>query len=133
MTQDYYSWMRGHADNANFDLSLTSSGAIRIAESAINLGAGNLTLSGTRIVLSHAEGLTITAEDVALTGTTRATDRSFTITATGDIMLNGSITIGTGALNLDAAGNIVVGSTAPTLTSGNLTLQQTGAFDRKLV
>ena len=58
VTQDYYSWMRGHADNANFDLSLTSSGAIRIAESAINLGAGNLTLSGTRIVLNHAAGLT---------------------------------------------------------------------------
>ena len=132
VTQDYYSWMRGHADNANFDLSLTSTGAIRIAESAINLGTGNLTLSGTRIVLNHAEGLTIMAEDVALTGTTRGTDRSFTITATGDITLNGSITIGTGALNLDAAGNIVVGSTAPTLTSGNLTLQQTGAFTASL-
>ena len=33
---------------------------------------------------------------------------------------------------MDAAGNIVVGSTAPTLTSGDLTLQQTGAFDANL-
>ena len=42
--QTYAAWMRDHADNANFNLILTSTGGALTINSHINTGTGDLTL-----------------------------------------------------------------------------------------
>ena len=106
--QDVYDWMI----NDGIDLTVTSAGAVFV-RSAIDLGAGalsltgtgglvrifanitttgNLTLNGNTGINLNSEGAkTLSGADITLTGTTQS-NRDLTITASGTLRINSNIT-----------------------------------------
>ena len=105
------------------NIAITASGTLALSHRAFNIGASNLALTGRGGVLLLSP-LTITGGDITLTGTVSSSDTSVTITASGDLMLNGGIDTGTSLLSLTGAAIRVIGASgAPrTLTGGNITL-----------
>ena len=106
--QTVHSWMTASGRN----LSLTTTGVLTINEDAINLGGGNLTLSGSRIAALNAAGLTLTAAAVELTGVLNTSSAAVdgapvTITASGAITLNNNIVTNLTPLTLTAASIVV--------------------------
>ena len=132
--QEYYSWMRGDVGNDNFDLSLTSTGGAVIVNENINIGTGNLTLSGASIVLGGAGNRRLIGRVIMLTGaidTSSTNNVGLFARASGALMINSDINLGTGALTLtagfgDGTGDIIASST-PTLTANTVSLTQDGA------
>ena len=116
----------GTVNSNNF--TITASGDITLNNN-INLGAGDLILDGTSIVLGDGARI-LNGGAVTLTGAVSATNTPLTITASGDITINDNINLGTGALILTATGaNIVdVGGVVPVLTASTVTLTQAGTF-----
>ena len=119
--QPYANWMG--APNRN--VSLMTTGAITISQSAINLGTGDLTLEGSGITFTNAAGLTIMADAVSLNGAVSSTDLQLTIMAGGVLTLNRNITTVTGNITLRGA-TIVLGGNV-VLTGGAVSL--TGAIN----
>ena len=123
--QVVHDWMIA-ADRA---LTLTSAGALRV-EAAINLGAGNLSLTSTggiirifenisttgNITLSGGTGInlngraakTLRGAAIMLTGVV-VSNRNLTITASGTLTLNSDIMAGTRSLELTGSGGITLG------------------------
>ena len=116
----------GTVNSNNF--TITASGDITLNNN-INLGAGDLILDGTSIVLGDGARI-LNGGAVTLTGAVSATNTPLTITASGDITINNNINLGTGALILTATGaNIVdVGGVVPVLTASTVSLTQAGTF-----
>ena len=101
-------WMRGDAGVANFNLSLTSTGGAITVNSNIDVGTGDLTLSGTSIAAPNAAGLMLTAGAVELTGVLNTSNVAVggapvTITASGALTLNNNIVTDEAALTLGGA------------------------------
>ena len=97
--QAVHGWMFAVMDR---DLSLTSARRLLVFGD-INIGTGDLFLSGRSIDLpSSPNAVTFTGGAVELTGIVDGATNSnnFTITASGDITLNGDIDTDTGALTL---------------------------------
>ena len=103
--QTLQTWMLPET-GANRDLTITAVGEITVNDD-IDLGTGNLTLSGTSIALGGDTALTGGA--ISLTGDATSAG-VLTITATGNITLNSNINTGTGNLTLDSDTNIVLGA-----------------------
>ena len=116
----------GTVNSNNF--TITASGDITLNNN-INLGAGDLILDGTSIVLGDGARI-LNGGAVTLTGAVSATNTPLTITASGDITINNNIDLGTGALILTATGaNIVdVDGVVPVLTASTVSLTQAGTF-----
>ena len=127
--QRYFGWMRG---NGSANLDLTSTGAITITPSRIDLSGGDFTLDGASIVFTNARGLTINAGAVSLTGSVSAASRPLTIEAQGAITV-GNINLGTGALDLQAglasdATAAISFAASSTITAGSVRLAQDVQF-----
>ena len=105
--------------------------------------AGDLTLSASNTIsltIASNNLVTLTGRAVTINGPVSGDspnndtgDKSFTITASGNITINGNINVGTRTLTLTAgngagAGNIMNGGTAPTLRAGSVRLTQDGVF-----
>ena len=105
--------------------------------------AGDLTLSASdtiSLTIASNNLVTLTGRAVTINGPVSGDnpnndtgDKSFTITASGNITINGNINVGTRTLTLTAgngagAGNIMNGGTAPTLRAGSVRLTQDGVF-----
>ena len=105
--------------------------------------AGDLTLSASNTIsltIASNNLVTLTGRAVTINGPVSGDspnndtgDKSFTITASGNITINGNINVGTRTLTLTAgngagAGNIMNGGTAPTLRAATVRLTQDGAF-----
>ena len=116
----------GTVNSNNF--TITASGDITLNNN-INLGAGDLILDGTSIVLGDGARI-LNGGAVTLTGAVSATNTPLTITASGDITINDNINLGTGALILTATGaNIVdAAGVVPVLTASTVSLTQAGTF-----
>ena len=127
--QAYRGWMTAPNPGPDRTVSLMSAGVITVGQSAIDLGAGGLTLNGTGgIRLANAAGLTITAAAVSLTGSLSSSGLPLSVVATGDIIVGGNINLGMGALDLragvgDTTGDIGNGGTARQIIAGSLHLQ----------
>ena len=105
--------------------------------------AGDLTLSASNTIsltIASNNLVTLTGRAVTINGPVSGDspnndtgDKSFTITASGNITINGNINVGTRTLTLTAgngagAGDIMNGGTAPTLRAATVRLTQDGAF-----
>ena len=104
----YAAWMRGDAGVANFNLSLTSTGGAITVNSNIDVGTGDLTLSGASIAAPNAAGLMLTGGAIELTGvlnTSNAVEGGapVTINASGALTLNNNIVTNLTALTLGGA------------------------------
>ena len=134
----YDDWMIDTDTDRSLNLIATSSGAdgaITITQTALDLGLGDLSLSGASI--TFMAGLTITAGEVALTDT-MSTNLSLTIRAQNDIMVS-IINLGMGALDLRAGlapgtdqgmgetGAIIFANT-PVITASSVRLTQDEQF-----
>ena len=122
--QPYANWMGATGRNRN--VSLMTTGAITISQSAINLGTGDLTLEGSGITFTNAAGLMIMADAVSLMGVMSSTNLLLTIMADGVLTLNNNITTGTGNITLRGT-SIALGGATTTLTGGAVSL--TGAIN----
>ena len=94
-------WM--HASNRN--LSLISSGGAVIVNGNINVGTGDLTLSGTTITLGGSGTRRLVGGAVSLTGVidTSSTNVGLLVNAGGEISISNNINTGTGNLTLRSA------------------------------
>ena len=115
----------------NRDLTINTASGIFFNNNMINLGTGNLTLTGGRIFLTPPVTfmLSITAGAVTLTSNLdeSATNFSLTVNASGVLTLNRNINVGSGNLILTGGtGGIVLGRDI-TLTAGEVRL--TGAIN----
>ena len=119
--QTVQAWMLPETD-ANRELTITAGGELMVNDD-INLGTGNLTLSGTSITLGGAT-TALTGGAISLTGNVTSAG-ALTITAATGITLGNNINTGTGDLTLSGT-SITLGS-AITLTGGAISL--TGAID----
>ena len=92
-------------------LSLTTSQALTVNAREIQLGTGDLTLSGASIVSTDSGGLGITANDVTLTGAMTLTGPLVVVAggASSTLTLGGSIFAGASDITLGATGGIVLG------------------------
>ena len=92
-------------------LSLTTSEALTVNAREIQLGTGDLTLSGASIVSTDSGGLGITANDVTLTGAMTLTGPLVVVAggASSTLTLGGSIFAGASDITLGATGGIVLG------------------------
>ena len=92
-------------------LSLTTSAALTVNARRIELGTGDLTLSGASIVSTDSGGLGITANDVTLTGAMTLTGPLVVVAggASSTLTLGGSIFAGASDITLGATGGIVLG------------------------
>ena len=92
-------------------LSLTTSEALTVNARRIELGTGDLTLSGASIVSTNAGGLGITANDVTLTGAMTLTGPLVVVagSASSTLTLGGSIFAGASDITLGATGGITLG------------------------
>ena len=123
--------------STNIGLFARASGALTI-NSDITTGTGNLTLDGTSILLNeNGDAITLSGGAITLTGAVdgdqTTNDNDFTITATGNITINGNINLDSGALTLtagmgDTTGDISNGGDLRTLTASTVSLTQDGAF-----
>ena len=115
-------FVRGDIDLGAGALSLTSTGGLVRIMADITT-TGNLTLNGnTGINLNNGlAAKTLSGADITLTGTTQS-NRALTITASGTLRINSSITLpGVRALSLTSTGG-VVRIFADITTRGDLTL-----------
>lgn len=80
---------------------------------------GTLTLGGTLTVANGGTGATTAATAVSNLGALPALNPSYTGTLTGG---TGVISIGSGQLGKDASGNLLVGTTAATLSTNTFTI-----------
>ena len=137
--QTYRVWMRA----TNRNLTITTTAAINIGSTAINLGTGNLTLTvDTSIRLTNMAGLTITAGDVTFSAvdlrdganTGEVVISQLVVVATGDIAISTivlpmsrvELRADSGAITVDTRFRGFTGS--PTINAGVLFLQQAGEF-----
>ena len=114
----------GNIDIGNRGLTITAStGALTLVTHIFTEGA--LTLSGGSIVLGGTAPITLSGAAITLTGAIISTGSvvALTVTAIGQLVLNNSIHIGTGALSLTAA-SIRNGGVKRTLTAGTVSLVQ---------
>ena len=118
---------------ANRNLTITAVGEITVNVSGINLGTGNLTLSGN-VMLTNAAGLLVDAGAVTLVGTVSGDGLALTIRAQGGVTINSAIQLGAaGALELQAGlsldtTNAIVFMDNPAITAGSVLLLQDEQF-----
>ena len=135
--QTVHGWMFAVSGRS---LSLTSTGgAIRTADNiTIDIGTGDLTLDGMGGIILGGFNTILLARNVVLTGAISGTrlEPTLTITAMGDITINGNITFDGNqstslTLTADAdetgTGNITIVGTSR-LAAREITLTQAGAF-----
>ena len=143
--QQYRGWMAPPA-GTNRNLNLNAGlGEIVINAAEINLGTGNLTLSGSNIVIGNTAGLTIRVGDFSPAGTFCSNISSILcggdsnrllVFADGNITLNSGFESSGGGVRLqielradaDGDGMGMITSTPRSLEASSLILQQAGAF-----
>ena len=114
------------------DADITVAGDLTLSVSSMTDGI-SLTTAPNNLVTLTGRAVTINGPVSGDNPNNDTGDRSFTITASGNITINGDINLGTRTLTLTAgngagAGNIMNGGTARTLRAATVSLTQDGAF-----
>ena len=108
------------------DLTVTATTGALTLNDNINTGTGDLTLSGTSIVLGGTAPITLSGGAVTLTGAITRTDNApLTITASGRLTLNSGINLGVGALMINAGERINLVKASTIIRAGTFTINFT--------